>query len=144
MVRMKVIEVLPSLSSKFKLDDDSVGGSVRIPRRRSSAFRRQASSRLPSTTWHDHHIEPPQPPTRRERRHDHLVRGDSDRDQCGWVRVFGGTNDSRGTLVYLTLTTTVRDICRDLVLTEEASIWVQVGLRVHFVYLLLFPIYFLI
>lgn len=47
----------------------------------------------------------------------------------GWVRVFSGLEqqqETRGTLVYLTHGTTVRDICRDLVLTEDVSIWMQV------------------
>jgi hypothetical protein len=47
----------------------------------------------------------------------------------GWVRVFSGLQqqqETRGTLVYLTHNTTVRDICRDLVLTEDVSIWMQV------------------
>jgi len=47
----------------------------------------------------------------------------------GWVRVFSGLEqqqETRGTLVYLTHGTTVRDICRDLVLTEDISIWMQV------------------
>lgn len=47
----------------------------------------------------------------------------------GWVRVFNGLQqqqETRGTLVYLTRDTTVRDICRDLVLTEHVSIWMQV------------------
>jgi hypothetical protein len=34
--------------------------------------------------------------------------------------------ETRGTLVYLTHGTTVRDICHDLVLTEDVSIWMQV------------------
>ena len=47
----------------------------------------------------------------------------------GWVRVFSGLeqqHETRGTLVYLTHGATVRDICRDLVLTEDLSIWMQV------------------
>jgi hypothetical protein len=47
----------------------------------------------------------------------------------GWVRVFSGLQqqqETKGTLVYLTHNTTVRDICRDLLLTEDISIWMQV------------------
>lgn len=42
----------------------------------------------------------------------------------GWVRVHMGIESS---LVYLTLDTTTRDVCRDMLLTEELSIFVQVG-----------------
>jgi hypothetical protein len=47
----------------------------------------------------------------------------------GWLRVFNGLQqqqETRGTLVYLTHDTTVKDICRDLVLSEHYSIWMQV------------------
>lgn len=52
----------------------------------------------------------------------------------GWVRVFSGLEqqqETRGTLVYLTHGTTVRDICHDLVLTEDVSIWMQVTSSKH-------------
>jgi ABC-type lipoprotein export system ATPase subunit len=43
--------------------------------------------------------------------------------------VFSGLQqqqETRGTLVFLTHNTNVKDICRDLVLTEDISIWMQV------------------
>ncbi|GLG96067.1 Protein of unknown function [Gryllus bimaculatus] len=63
---------------------------------------------------------------------------------CGWVRVFvggeaegeasaaaagpgagPGAAEERGTLVYLTATSTVRDVCRDLLLSDDLTLWVQ-------------------
>ncbi|XP_075214824.1 PH domain leucine-rich repeat protein phosphatase isoform X2 [Lycorma delicatula] len=47
--------------------------------------------------------------------------------RCGWVRVFSDEDDTPGTLVYLTHNTCVRDVCRDLVLAEYLTIWIQFG-----------------
>ncbi|XP_039279477.1 protein phosphatase PHLPP-like protein isoform X1 [Nilaparvata lugens] len=49
--------------------------------------------------------------------------------RCGWVRVFNDEEDvdAPGTLVYLTNTTIVRDICRDLVLADHLTLWLQYG-----------------
>lgn len=43
---------------------------------------------------------------------------------CGWVRVHTGVDSS---LIYLTLDTTAKDLCRDMLLTDELSIFIQVG-----------------
>lgn len=52
-------------------------------------------------------------------------------ESSGWVRVFSG-EDGNGTLVYLTRTTGVKDVCRDLVLPEYLTVWLQVRLPTSF------------
>ncbi|XP_049772286.1 uncharacterized protein LOC126156726 [Schistocerca cancellata] len=45
-------------------------------------------------------------------------------DGCGWVRVFVG-DDDRGSLVYLSLTTTAADVAQELGLDDDHTIWLQ-------------------
>ncbi|XP_068084838.1 protein phosphatase PHLPP-like protein [Anabrus simplex] len=109
MVKVNIIEVKPIVNSNSAVDEKKEGeiGSFRLPARRHS--RRLASTRGLSAIQRSPGI--------------------SVDTLSGWVRVFTGAEErsDRGTLVYLTETTNVRDVCRDLVLTEDVSIWVQYG-----------------
>lgn len=55
-----------------------------------------------------------------------MGRGITVGESSGWVRIFS-EEDEGSTLVYLTRSTGVRNICRDLVLADQLTIWVQVG-----------------
>lgn len=50
----------------------------------------------------------------------------------GWVRVHTGIESS---LVYLTLDTTSKDVCRDMILGDELSLFIQVGKQFIIIYL---------
>lgn len=48
----------------------------------------------------------------------------------GWVRIHTGIESS---LVYLTLDTTAKDVCRDMLLGEDLSLFMQVSARTRFI-----------
>lgn len=58
----------------------------------------------------------------------------------GWVRVHTGIESS---LVYLTLETTCTDVCRDMLLGDELSLFVQVRALILLYYLLVIIFYYL-